>query len=101
MLIANDFNHPQSKKCFTKASHIISRITKAVMPLKKAPKSVLIKVPRTTIQIASVNFAFSFPTSALPESQRTGETMIALRMMLMTNLSKLITKFLSPLSTPK
>jgi hypothetical protein len=27
--------------------------------------------------------------------------MIALRMMLMTNLSKLITKFLSPLSTPK
>jgi len=68
MLITNAFSHPQSKKCFTRASHSISRIMAAMMPEKKAPKNVPTTVPRMTIQMASVNFAFSFPTIALPDN---------------------------------
>jgi len=92
MLMASALSHPQSKKCFNKASQIISWIMTAIIPVKKAPKNVPITVPRMTIQMASVNFAFSFPTSALPESQRTGEIIIVFTIMFMTSQSKLIGK---------
>jgi len=90
ILMASAFSHPQSKKCFTKASQIISWIMAAIIPVKKAPKNVPITVPMMTIQIASVNFAFSFPTSARPDSQRIGEIMMVFMTMLMTSESKLI-----------
>jgi len=81
MEMASAFSHPQSKKCFTKASHIISRMMAAMKPEKKAPNNVPITVPRTTIQMASVNFAFSFPTMALPDNQRKGEIIIVFMIM--------------------
>ncbi len=97
MEIASAFNHPQSKKCFTKASQIISWIKEASQPhpAKKAPKSVPITVPKITIQMASVNFALSFPASALPESQKTGDSIMVFTMTWITKASKL-TRFLSP-----
>lgn len=61
----------------------------AMMPVKNAPKIVPTTVPKTTMPTASVNLAFSFPTSALPESQRTGEIMIVFTMMDITIQSKL------------
>ena len=74
--ITKAFNHPESKKCFTKASKITNRIIDAIMPENKELKTVLITVPRTTIHIVSMNFAFSAPTSALPDNQRTGDNMM-------------------------
>jgi hypothetical protein len=35
MLMANAFSHPQSKKCFTKASQITSIMIEAIIPVKK------------------------------------------------------------------
>jgi hypothetical protein len=64
----------------------------AIMPVKKAPKNVAITVPRITIHMASVNLAFSFPTSALPDNQRIGEIIIVFTTMLITNQSKFTAK---------
>lgn len=72
-VIASAFSHPQSKKCLIMRSQSISWMTAATKPVNIAPKSEPTTVPTTIIQMASVNFAFSFPTSALPASQRTGE----------------------------
>jgi hypothetical protein len=44
-----------------------------------------------------VNFAFSFPTRALPASQRTGDRIIVYTTMLITKESKLIAKISSTL----
>ena len=96
MDMASAFSHPQSKKCFTTASQSISWMMAAMKPVKKAPKNVPTKVPMTTIHMASVNFAFSFPTSDLPDSQRTGASTIVLIMMLITNTSKLTTVQIPP-----
>lgn len=96
MDMASAFSQPQSKKCFTIKSQIISWMMAAIKPVNKAPKKVPTKVPTMTIQMASVNFAFSFPTRALPESQRTGESIIVLTIMCITNVSKLIAKFDAP-----
>lgn len=97
MEMASAFSHPQSKKCFTNASQSISWMMEAMMPTKKAPKSVPITVPRMTIQTASVNFAFPFSTSALPDSQRTGESIMVFTIMFMTSASKLIAKSTHPI----
>ena len=74
--IANAIIHPQSKKCLISASQITNIITAAIRPLLKAPTTAPITVPRTTIHIASVNFAFSLPASALPANQSTGATIM-------------------------
>ena len=89
------FSHPQSKKCFASASQSISWMPKAMMPEKRAPRSVPIKVPRIIIQTASMNFALSFPTITLPDSQRTGDSMMVFTMMCMTSISKLTAKSIS------
>jgi len=94
--MARAFSHPQSKKCFTNASQSISWMMEAIKPMNKAPKSAPITVPRMTIQMASVNFAFSFPASALPDSQRTGESIMVFTIMFMTSASKLIAKSTLP-----
>jgi hypothetical protein len=54
----------------------MSIIIAAIKPPMKLPMTAPITVPRITIHTASVNFAFSFPTSALPANQRTGATII-------------------------
>lgn len=74
--IAKAFNHPQSKKCFTSPSNIIKRIIDAIIPENNELKTVLITVPRTTIQIASTNFALLLPTKIRPANQRTGAIII-------------------------
>jgi hypothetical protein len=73
--ITKFFSQPQSKKCFTRFSSILNKIIDAMIPSNNPMKTVLIIVPRTTIQIASTNFAFCAPTSALPAYQRTGAKM--------------------------
>jgi len=65
-------------------------------PVKTAPKSEATTVPMTTIQMASVNFAFSFPTIALPESHRTGDTKMVPTMILIASMSKLIAMQIPP-----
>ena len=70
--IMSAFNHPVSKKCFTKASQMNSTIMPARMPEKRYWINPPITVPRITIQSASVNFALSVPAKSLPEIQRTG-----------------------------
>jgi len=48
-----------------------------------------ITVPMRTMNMASVNFAFSLPTIPLPASQRTGAIMIVFTMTLMRRVFKL------------
>jgi len=50
--------------------------------------SVPITVPMRTMNMASVNFAFSLPTTPLPASQRTGAIMIVFTMMCMRSAFK-------------
>jgi len=88
--MTNAFSHPVSKKYFTIASQSINWMIAAITPEKTAPKSAPTTVPMMTIQMASVNFAFSFPTIALPDSHRTGDIKIVPTMILMTSMSKLI-----------
>ena len=101
MLIARAISHPQSKKCFTSASQTISCIILAIMPVNIAENIEPKRVPIKIIQIASVNFAFSFPTSALPASHKTGESMIVGTITFMTRFisssSKLIAKLFPPI----
>ena len=47
----------------------------------------LMIVPKRTIQIASKNFALSFPTRDLPDIQRNGATIIVPTMMLIRMLT--------------
>ena len=74
--IAKAINHPQSKKCLINASQTMNIITADIKLPKKAPTTAPMTVPRTTIQMASVNFALSFPANALPTSQSIGATTI-------------------------
>jgi len=97
--MASAASHPQSKKCFTSASQSISWMIKAIMPEKRAPKSVPITVPRTIIQIASVNFALSFPTIDLPDSQRKGDRIMVFIITCMASASKLIANSILPFLT--
>jgi len=82
--IRNALPHPQSKKCLTRASQRINDIIAPIMPEKKAPRIAPITDPRTTIQTASLNLAFSAPTKALPASQTNSEFATTLRTMLIT-----------------
>lgn len=88
MDIANAFSHPQSKKCFTRASQIISCIIEARNPVKNAPNTAPTTVPIAIVASESVNLAFSFPTSVLPESHKTGESMMIFKMILITITSR-------------
>jgi hypothetical protein len=74
--IANAISQPQSKKCLIRASQITNMMIAATKPPTKAPTIAPITTPRTTIQIASVNLAFSFPTKALQTSHKMGATTI-------------------------
>jgi len=56
MLLGN----PQSKKCFINASQTMNIIIADIKLPTKAATTEPIIVPRTTIQIASVNFALRF-----------------------------------------
>ena len=94
--MASAVSHPQSKKCFTNASQSISWINKAIMPEKRAPKSVPITVPRTIIHTASVNLALSFPTIDLPDSQRNGDRIMVFTITYITSTSKLIANSVHP-----
>jgi hypothetical protein len=94
--ITNAFSHPQSKKCLTKANHTNRTISVAIIPEKKYSKNPPIKVPKTTIQMASVNFAFFPPANSLPDIQRTGAKMIIRITIEMTKTSKLIAILPSP-----
>ena len=80
--IANAISHPQSKKCLINASQTTNMIIAAIKPPISAPTIAPMKTPRATIQMASVNFAFCLPTSALPTSQSTGATMMMATIML-------------------
>ncbi len=92
MEMASAFSHPQSKKCFTIASQSISWMMEAMMPVKKAPKIVPTTVPRITIQTASVNFALFSPTIALPDSQRSGDSIMVFMIMFKATASKFTAK---------
>lgn len=94
--IASAFSHPVSKKYFTVASQSNSWMMEALIPVKKAPKSVPTTVPSMTIQMASVNFALSFPTIALPDSQRTGDSIIVFTIMFIASTSKLTAMQIPP-----
>jgi hypothetical protein len=86
--IANAISQPQSKKCLISPSQTMNIIMAAIIPPMKrlkSPTMLPITIPRVTIQIASVNFAFSLPTSVLPTIQRMGETTIMPTMMLINN----------------
>jgi hypothetical protein len=74
--IANAISQPQSKKCLINASQTMNMIKAAIKPPMRAPTIAPITTPRMTIQIASVNFAFSLPTSVLPTSQSMGAMII-------------------------
>lgn len=76
--IMNAFPHPQSKKCLIKPSHMINDIIAPIIPERNAPTIPPITAPRTTIHIASVNFAFSGPTNAFPASHTNNEFIITL-----------------------
>jgi hypothetical protein len=99
--IAKAFNHPESKKCFTKASKIINRIIDAIMPENKELNIVLITVPRTTIHTASRNFAFFAPTSALPDNQRTGDNMMIFTTICIKSMSRLSATQIPPFLNPE
>ncbi len=96
-LMANALSQPQSKKCFTSASQMISRtryeingaiscrkadwaVMEVIVPSSKFSKAKFMKknttVPVMTIQSASVNLAFCLPAMNRPESQSAGTTMI-------------------------
>ena len=71
--IRNAFIQPQSKKCLIKPNHIINDIIEPIIPDRNAPSSPPMTAPSITIHIASVNFAFSGPTNALPASHTNNE----------------------------
>jgi len=87
--IASAINHPVSKKCFTNASQTNSTMIAAIIPAKRYWKIPPITIPRTTIHIASVNFALSLPASSLPAIYRTGDRIMMLMIKFITNVSKL------------
>jgi hypothetical protein len=95
--MARAFNQPQSKKCFTSPSQMISWMNKANRPLKKASNTAPTTVPTAIVATASENFALSFPTRALPASHRAGDMIMMFIMMWMTNESKLRAKISSTL----
>jgi hypothetical protein len=81
--IAKALSHPQSKKCFIKASQIIASIIKVSQPEKRTPNIEPTITPIAIIAIASVNLAFSLPTNPLPESHNAGDnTIIAIIMLI-------------------
>ncbi len=94
--MASAFSHPVSKKYFTNASQIISWMMETMKPIKTAPKSEPTTVPMATIQMASVNFAFSVPTNHLPDSQRTGDSRMVFTIMLIASISKFTAVQISP-----
>ena len=71
--IKNAFPQPQSKKCLIKPNHIINDTIAPIIPDRNAPIIPPNTAPRITIQTASVNFAFSDPTNALPASHTNNE----------------------------
>ena len=72
--ITNALIQPQSKKCLISASQTMNMIIEAMMPPINQSTTEPMTMPKTTIQMASVNFAFCLPASALPTSQSTGAT---------------------------
>ena len=92
--MASAFSHPQSKKCLTSASQIISTMIEAIMPEKKYVITPPIRLPKTAIHMASVNFAFSLPAKSLPLSQSAGATKIIVRITCIRSWSKLSAIFL-------
>ena len=86
--ITNAFSQPQSKKCLINASQTINIIIADIKLPRKAPTIAPMTVPKTTIQIASVLFAFCPPTNALPTSQRIGATTIMPTTICISNATK-------------
>jgi len=74
--ITRAFSQPVSKKCRIKVSQRIKLAAKPRRPCMKTPSMLPIMIPMATIQTASVNLAFSFPTIVRPTSHNTGETTI-------------------------
>jgi len=66
--------------------------------MNKAPKTDPTTVPTAIVATASVNLAFSFPTNALPDNQRTGESMMMFTMMLIISAFRSIAKTTLPVS---
>jgi hypothetical protein len=84
--IAKAITHPQSKKCLISPSHIMKVIiAERRIGRFNAPMASLIMIPRRTIQMASKNFALSFPTRDLPEIHRNGTTIIVVTTTLIRN----------------
>lgn len=94
--IPNAASHPHSKYFFTKASQIISCMKAAMMPVMRAPKTPPTMVPMATVITASLNLAFSLPTTIRPESQRAGEITIIETITLINNASKLKANITAP-----
>lgn len=73
IVITNALIKPQSNEFFIIASQSITWTSRAMVPFSKiAVKKVPTTLSRIAIQIASVSFAFSLPTNALPDSHREG-----------------------------
>lgn len=92
--IANALSQPQSKKCLMSPSQTKNIIIDAIKPPINQPTIAPMTMPNTTIQMASVNLAFSLPAKALPTSQSIGAMMIiAMTICIKTPIiSKIITK---------
>ncbi len=65
IVMASAFNHPQSKKCLTSASQMISTTIDVLMPEKKYVIIPPIRLHRPAIHMASVNFAFYLSAKSL------------------------------------
>ncbi len=85
--MAKAISHPQSKKCLISPSQTMNMMTAPSKPGMNEPMIALRMVPRRTIQIASRNFALSFPTRDLPDIQRNGATIIVPTMILIRMLT--------------
>jgi len=75
------FIHPVSKKCLINRSQTIITIIVASHDTLGKGNSPIIKcniMPKITIQIASVNLAFSLPTNNRPEIHKTGARIMVL-----------------------
>lgn len=95
--ITRAFIQPQSKKCLIKSNQRINTIIDPKIPETNALRAPPITEPSTTIQIASVNFAFSEPTIILPASQTTKElTITVITILINKKLISVISKKIHP-----
>jgi hypothetical protein len=90
--ITNAFIQPVSKKCLIKPSQTKNIIIDAIKPPTNTFTTVPIMIPRTTIQIASVNFALCLPAKALPTNQRIGAITIMATTICINKATKSISK---------